>query len=95
MASIYERIIALFNENHVKYTEAEHHQEGHGTHVAQFHGLDETCGAKAIVVNITRCARALQPSTHLHRYLLSYYQPQRTDKKQSVIVEMEIPIYYI
>ena len=54
MTSIYERIIALFNENHVKYTEAEHHQEGHGTHVAEFHGLDETCGAKAIVVKLKK-----------------------------------------
>lgn len=54
MASIYERIIELLNENHVKYTEAEHHQEGHGTHVAQFHGLDETSGAKAIVVKLKK-----------------------------------------
>lgn len=54
MTSIYERIIALFNENHVKYTEAEHHHEGHGAHVAEFHGLNETCGAKAIVVKLKK-----------------------------------------
>lgn len=45
---------ALLNENHVKYTEAEHHQEGHGTHVAKYHGLDETCGAKALVVKLKK-----------------------------------------
>ena len=54
MTNIYERVLSLFNENNVQYTEEEHHHEGHGTNVAEFHGLDEKCGAKAIVVHLKK-----------------------------------------
>lgn len=54
MANIYECVLHLFNENKVPYTEKEHHHEGYGMNVAEFHELDEKCGAKAIVVQLKK-----------------------------------------
>lgn len=52
--TIYEKIISLFAENQVTYTEKRHADAGHGAQVAEFHELDEQCGAKAIVIRLKK-----------------------------------------
>lgn len=54
MPTVYEKIIKMFAENNIQYNEVEHHHEGYGENVAKFHGLDEKCGAKAIVVKLKK-----------------------------------------
>lgn len=54
MPTIYERVTLLFKEHQIHYSEQEHHHDGNGINVAQFHDLDERCGAKAIVVQLKK-----------------------------------------
>ena len=54
MPTVYEKIITMFNENKIQYSEEEHHYEGYGENVAKFHGLDEKCGAKALIVKLKK-----------------------------------------
>jgi len=54
MATVYEKIITMFQENNIKYNEIEHHHEGYGENVAKFHALEEKCGAKALLVKLKK-----------------------------------------
>lgn len=54
MSTIYEKIIKLFHEHKIPYSEEKHHQEGYGENVAKFHSLDEKCGAKALLIKLKK-----------------------------------------